>query len=170
MYSVLFCASAAGHYLPPLVVFAAEHVYDKWMENGPKDALYTCTPRGYMQGLNFESWFLKVFVEYVKNYEKPVVVIYDGHGSHITYVTMAAARDNNIIVVCLPAHTSHAMQPLDVAVFKSVKVTWKQILKAFYHNTSNNKKVDKSKFASLLSKLWPTLNPAHITNGFKESI
>ena len=90
MYTVLFCASAAGHYLPPLVVFAAEHLYDKWMENGPKDALYTCTPRGYLQGLNFESWFIKVFVEYVKNYQKPAVVVYDGHGSHKTlHVTIA---------------------------------------------------------------------------------
>ena len=31
------------------------------------------------------------------------------------------SRENNIILFCLPPHTIHASQPLDVAVFKSLK-------------------------------------------------
>lgn len=168
-YSVLFCASATGVYLPPLVVFSSEHVYDKWTENGPRGAVYTCTPKGYMQDVNFESWFVKCFVEFVKDYPKPVVIVYDGHGSHITYDTMEIANKNKIIVVCLPAHTSHAMQPLDVAVFKSVKVKWRAILERFFALSHGRIAVDKCNFSHLLAQLWPQLEPKHMINGFRAS-
>ncbi len=168
-YTVLFCASASGVYLPPLIVFASEHVYDKWTKNGPPGAVYTCSPKGYMQDVNFENWFVKVFVEFVKNYKKPVVMVYDGHGSHITYDTMEIANKNQIIVVCLPPHTSHAMQPLDVAVFRSVKAKWKDILDGFYKRNNYKKTVDKESFGSLVAELWPNLQASHIINGFKDS-
>ena len=168
-YTVLFCGSASGVYLPPLVVFAAEHVYESWMENGPPGTRFACSPKGYMLDVNFESWFIKVFVEHVKNYDKPVVIVYDGHNSHITYDTMKIANDNQIIVVCLPAHTSHAMQPLDVAVFKAVKVQWKKILFDYFQEFRARRAVDKSKFGFLLGKLWPKLNPIHMINGFQAS-
>ncbi|MCP3667741.1 MAG: hypothetical protein GY696_35490, partial [Gammaproteobacteria bacterium] len=143
--------------LPPLIVFSSEHDYDKWTENGPRGAVYTCTPKGYMQDVNFESWFVKVFVEFVKDYPNPVVIIYDGHGSHFTYV------------VGLPAHTSHAMQPLDMAVFKAVKVNWREILERFFALSHGKVAVDKCNFSHLLAQLWPTLEPNHIINGFRAS-
>ena len=31
------------------------------------------------------------------------------------------ARENNVHLLCLPAHTTHILQPLDVGVFKSFK-------------------------------------------------
>jgi hypothetical protein len=31
------------------------------------------------------------------------------------------ARENGVVLFCLPPHTTHALQPLDVSVFKSLK-------------------------------------------------
>ena len=47
----------------------------------------------------------------------PILLIYDGHGSHTTLDWITLARANNIILYCLPPHTTHWLQPLDVGCF-----------------------------------------------------
>jgi hypothetical protein len=45
------------------------------------------------------------------------LLIFDGHGSHLTEEIHALALENNIHLLCLPAHTTHKLQPLDVGIF-----------------------------------------------------
>jgi len=35
--SVMFCGDAAGHFLPPMVVYKAKNVYENWMRSRPQD-------------------------------------------------------------------------------------------------------------------------------------
>ena len=165
-YSVLFCVSATGLYLPPFTVYKSKHLYDSWTVGGPEGSAYGCTESGWMMDNIFESWFLKVFIKQVETYQKPVLLTYDGHNSHLTYNTVRAAMDHGIIIVCLPPNTSHALQPLDVGVFRSVKSKWKKILDTWY-TESRLKALDKTVFPSLLSSLWPKLDPQHAVNGFR---
>ncbi|KAF0311201.1 Jerky -like [Amphibalanus amphitrite] len=170
-YSVLFCVNATGSYFPPFVVYKAKREpFDSWMRGGPPGTAYGTTPSGWMEGNIFESWFQTIFVpEITKKHDgQPTVLVYDGHGSHMTYRTAALAKDNNITVVCLPPHTSHAIQPLDVAVFKPVKVAWAQILKR-WQRESRLVAVDKSVFPTLISQLWKELDPVHAVAGFRGS-
>ena len=37
----------------------------------------------------------------------PILLIYDGHGSHTTLDWVTLARSNNIILFCVPPHTTH---------------------------------------------------------------
>lgn len=39
-YTVTFCANAAGHILPPYILFAAKNLYDAWCVGGPTGAYY----------------------------------------------------------------------------------------------------------------------------------
>ena len=87
------------------------------MTTGPKAAQKV----PFMHDRNFEKWFINIFVPHVKPLPKPVILTFDGHGSHMTYPTVKAVMDNGILLVCLPANTSHALQPLDVGVFKPLK-------------------------------------------------
>ena len=50
------------------------------------------------------------------------LLLMDGHGSHITPEVIKLATENNVILFTFAAHTSHACQPLDVSVYKSLKV------------------------------------------------
>ena len=50
-----------------------------------------------------------------------LLLVLDGHGSHITIDVIEFARSNNVHLLCLPSHTSHILQPLDIGVFKSLK-------------------------------------------------
>jgi hypothetical protein len=53
--------------------------------------------------------------------EKRRLLILDGHGSHLTARFIAFCLDAHIDLVCLPPHTSHILQPLDVSLFGPLK-------------------------------------------------
>lgn len=128
-YSVLFVASASGERYPPCVIFKGRgDLQSTWAQGGPPGALYGVTESGWMQDYIFEKWLI-AFANQVKHLEKPVLVIFDGHGSHLTYNVTCVARANEIILLCLPPNTSHALQPLDVGVFAPMKSARKDILK-----------------------------------------
>jgi hypothetical protein len=158
MYTVLFCGSADGTYLPPMTVYKGSNHWAEWEIGGPEGACYGVSPKGWMLEINLEKWFTTVFVKFVKNYVKPVLLVYYGHNSHLTFKTCKAAVDSNIILVCLPPNTSHTMQPFDVAVFKSVKTKYSQ-------GSCKNETV----FICLLKKLLDKLEPMHLVNGFRAS-
>ena len=46
MYSVMFCVSATGNYLPPIVVYKGLHIYNTWTSSGPSGCAYDTTPSG----------------------------------------------------------------------------------------------------------------------------
>ena len=101
-----------------------------------------------------ENWFVEHFLLFINaDNQKPVLVMYDGHGSHLTFKTVETAMENNIRIVCLPPNCSHALQLLDVAVFKPLKIEWKKILKHFTRE-SRLPNFDKSTFPGLLKQLY----------------
>lgn len=66
------------------------------------------------------EWFAKTFIPQANARNtsgKPILLIYDGHGSHDTAKLVELAVQHNIILFCLPPHTTHKLQPLDVGVF-----------------------------------------------------
>ena len=52
---------------------------------------------------------------------QPVLLIMDGHSSHVSIDVIQLARDTGIHLLCVPTHTTHILQPLDIGVFKSFK-------------------------------------------------
>jgi hypothetical protein len=55
------------------------------------------------------------------------LLIVDRHNSHITIDVVRKARDVGVDMLTLHFHTSHALQPLDVAVFKPFKTVFRAI-------------------------------------------
>ena len=117
----LLCgASAAGIALPPMIIFAKSFPGGAYKFNGPDDALYAKSDSGWIDSELFMVWMKKIFLRYCGS-QRPVLLFVDGHASHITIEVIDFARENQIILFCLPPHTTHALQPLDVSVFKSLK-------------------------------------------------
>lgn len=56
--------------------------------------------------------------------ERPVLLIYDGHTTHISTKLIRVAQQNQVTIMKLPPHTTHLLQPLDVAGFKILKTKW----------------------------------------------
>ena len=152
MYTVQVCCSAVGEYLPMYVVYKGKHLYNTWCSGGPENVLFTCSDSGWMEGEQFIEWFTKVFVAGTSCLDGAKLLIFDGHSSHISPQVVELAVQNNIELLCLPAHTSSILQPLDVGVFKAVKSAWRKCLRTYY-DESRYSNVDKRAFPGLLKRL-----------------
>ena len=73
----------------------------------------------------------------------------------MTYGTVKLAIENEIIIIYLPPHTSHALQPLDVGVFKGLRA-WKRILLRFSSETGMTT-VDIGFFSNTFKTIVTTL-------------
>ena len=105
MYTIQVCCSAVGHYLPLYVVYKGKHLYQTWCNGGPEDARYNSSPSGWMEGAQFVEWFEKIYQEQIIWKDQNFLFLMDIIlTSQTTVVNMAV--DNNIELLCLPAHTS----------------------------------------------------------------
>src|SRR5450432_3938234 len=53
------------------------------------------------------------------------LLLMDGHASHITTGAIKFCIASKIIVLCLPSHTTHLLQPLDVGPFRPLAMAYK---------------------------------------------
>ena len=86
------------------------------------------SPKGWMDQELGELWMMKDFepATAVRNTTQcHRLLILNGHNSHCTYRFCKFAADHKIIVICLPSHTMHALQPCDIACFGPLASTWK---------------------------------------------
>ncbi len=70
------------------------------------------------------------------------LLILDGHGNHFTLEAIEHAKKFGLDMITLPLHTSHALQPLNVACFKPFKTTLKKVKDAIM-SRSNHMELDK---------------------------
>ncbi|MES9905044.1 MAG: helix-turn-helix domain-containing protein [Sedimenticola sp.] len=114
------CAmSASGNYVPPMLIFPRVRMKSELMKGAPADAVGKCSPSGYIDSQLFLE-YLQHFVGHVKcSKDRTVLLILDGHKSHTNNLeAINYARDNGVVLLSLPPHTTNKLQPLDVALFK----------------------------------------------------
>jgi hypothetical protein len=76
----------------------------------------------------FINWSQTQFVPRIANlrtklnYSGPVILLIDGHASHITPRVVAFSGSAQIVLIRLVAHSSHISQPLDLCVFGLFKM------------------------------------------------
>ncbi|XP_072930580.1 uncharacterized protein [Epargyreus clarus] len=167
--TVLTTVNAAGEKLDPLIVYKGKYLYQQWMvENVGYDfqLTYASSKRGWMESEIFFNYMLNVVIPNLGD-DRPVLLLYDGHVSHVDDKVVELAVKHNITILKLPPHTSHLLQPLDLAVFKSFKNTWdKNLVKWQRQNVGI--KLRKQYFAKMFADAWQQVKPEVIKNGFKK--
>jgi hypothetical protein len=53
-----------------------------------------------------------------------LLLLYDGSATHLGCEPVEWAQENNILLMVLPPHSSHLLQPLDVAIFGPMKKSY----------------------------------------------
>jgi hypothetical protein len=82
--SVMFCGSAAGKMMPPMVVYKAKHMYDAWKQYGPKDAAYGSSESGWFGSPTFEMWFFDVALPILRKLDGKKLLLGDNLASQIS--------------------------------------------------------------------------------------
>lgn len=129
--SFIECISAAGQNLYPLVIFKGKSVQQQWFETTLdefKGWQFTATENGWTTDDTALEWLQKVFIPQTvpRDPSEARLLVLDGHGSHETTEFMWECFLHNIQLVFLPPHTSHVLQPLDLAVFSSLKTSYRK--------------------------------------------
>lgn len=111
--------------MPPLVIFESNKFWSTWIGDEAqgmiKGTFFGVLPTGCMTSTVFHEWFVH-FTKTLK--ERPVLLLFDGHLSHLDIKTIEEAQSNNITILKFPPHTTDLLQPLDRAVFGRFKTAW----------------------------------------------
>jgi hypothetical protein len=99
-----------------------------------------------------------VFLEWLQHFQKhrtsgKCLLILDGHMSHCSLKALHYCRQHHIEMLCLPPHTTHALQPLDRTVYKPLNSYYHQEATAYMHNHPQAS-INKSNFERLFSAAW----------------
>ncbi|KAL5895128.1 hypothetical protein ACKVWC_011542 [Pyricularia oryzae] len=94
------------------------------------------------------------------------MLVLDGHASHQSPEFESYCKDHNIIPLCLPAHSSHLTQPLDVGVFSALKRAYGQEINDFIRaHITNIGKVDF--FLAFAAAYKKSITKENIAGGFR---
>ncbi|XP_063217110.1 uncharacterized protein LOC134527951 [Bacillus rossius redtenbacheri] len=119
--TVCMAMSASGSYIPPMFVFPRVRMSPTLKKGGPEGAIYDCSKNGWINEDLFIKW-LEHFEAHAKpTKEDPVLLITDNHNSHKTLNAFNFCRDHGIVMITIPPHTSHRLQPLDLTFFGPLK-------------------------------------------------
>ncbi|XP_021345515.1 uncharacterized protein LOC110445301 [Mizuhopecten yessoensis] len=166
--TILACANASGHLLPPMHVFPGERSFNPLHDAVPNSILGR-TKSGWMDTEVFFMWLANHFVTAIPDLARPVVLLVDSHSTHIDLQTTRFCRENKIILYCLPAYASHIIQPLDVSFFGPLKLNWRKACKS-YKDNNPGLTITKMFFAKVFHEAWVAYNKAEtMMNGFRQS-
>ena len=148
------CTSAAGHYVPPMIIFKRQRMHPALAIGAPPGSLVECSESGYINSALFVKW-LKHFIEHVKpTGDKKVLILLDGHSTHSKNLeAIKLARENGVLLLQLPGHTTHRLQPLDVAVFKPFQTFYDGAICKWLRNHPGEK-VTQFAVAQLLAEAY----------------
>lgn len=122
--TAIVCISGEGVALPPFLVLQGRVYLQSWYtETGlPGDWAIKTSTNGWTDNNTALEW-LKHFDQYTRSRTKGKyrMLVLDGHKSHESAEFQEYCRSHDIIPICLPPHSSHLTQPLDIACFAPLK-------------------------------------------------
>ena len=119
--TVVCAMNATGTYIPPMFIFPRKRMVNTLMRGSPHGSEGHASPSGWIDSKLFMQW-LKHFKRHANpSTECKALLILDNHSSHISLFAVNFARQNGIIMLSIPPHTSHHLQPLDKTFFGPLK-------------------------------------------------
>ncbi|CAG2194274.1 unnamed protein product [Mytilus edulis] len=168
--TIIAAGNAIGTQIPPFLVFAGQRMRQELIQGCTPGTTGDVSPTGWSNTDIFQSYLQTHFINYVQGLsdKQPILVIYDGHLSHVSLSVIDWAKTNNIILLVLPAHTSHLLQPLDVGCFGPLSKIYNHSCHKFMRE--NHCKISRYNVGELCTNAYVKgLSPDNLKSSFKRS-
>jgi hypothetical protein len=122
--TIIQAINAEGRAIQPFIIGAGQYHLANWYResNLPGDWAIARSQNGWTDN--------EVGLEWLKHFDRSTgersnsryrLLILDGHESHHSVDFERYCKENKIITLCMPPHSSHLLQPLDVGCFFVLK-------------------------------------------------
>jgi hypothetical protein len=144
--------NASGWAVPPTIIFEDNaHQSTRYHTTEiPDDWVIGVSGNGWTTDSLGYKWLVDVFDKHTRDsvVGKHRLLLLDGHKSHFTVEFDQYCRDNSIIYLCYPPHSTDRLQPLDVGLFSPLKGTYNRLVQEMAGLGINH--IDKPDFLRLL--------------------
>ena len=170
LVTVVVCMNVTGTFIPPLFIFPRKRMKAELMDGSPPGSICVCHPSGWMQMDIFGQWFDHFLTVSGASKLNPVLLLLDGHSTHVRNLSVInKARDNGVVIICLPPHCSHKMQPLDVSFMKPLSTYYNTEVTKWLRNHPG-RTVSVFQLAQLLTPAFQKAATAQTAaNGFRKT-
>lgn len=168
--TIVCSVSAAGLYVPPMIIFKRKRFTAELGNGAPPGSKVEISESGYISSELFVKW-LQHFVHAVHpTKENKVLLLLDGHTTHCKNLeALLLARENGVIMLQLPGHTTHRLQPLDRSFFKPLEAFYTQALEKWLR-CNVGRTVTQYQVAELLGEAYGrAATVENAINGFRAS-
>jgi len=166
--TIIECIRTDRWSLPAMVIFKGKQHPTTWYSSQlPPDWAIGVSENGWTTDILGLTWLTDIFEKHTKDriVGKYRLLIFDGHGSHSTPEFDLFCTEHSIITLCIPPHSSHLLQPLDVGCFAAVKRSYGRQIELRMRAGLNH--IDKPDFLQAYYETQKeTLILGHIQSGF----
>lgn len=170
--TVIGCANATGNSVPPFFIFKGKRYNPDLMKGATPGAHAVMSDSGWSNADIFQEYLKTQFIPNVRGGcadDQKILLICDGHTSHVSKSVIEWANSKNVILFILPAHTSHLLQPLDVSIFSPFK-TYYYSECATYMRNKIGQTVTRYQMCQLACTAYmKAMTPQNIVAGFRKT-
>ena len=109
-----------GWVLPPCIIFKGSVHIEGWYQESklPPNWRIEVSPNGWTSDEIGLRWLQKVFIPETNDRMTGSyrLLVLDGHGSHLTPEFDKVCSENNIILICMPPHSSNYCHAAQIVV------------------------------------------------------
>lgn len=159
--SLLACICADGTALPPGLIYQGDSgdMQDTWLEDfdhSSDKAYFATSSKGWTCEDLGMSWLEIIFDRHTKKkagYSYRLLLV-DGHSSHVNLRFINYCDQNRILLVILPPHSTHRLQPLDVGIFSPLANAYSKEIDQLIQSSCGFTRVTKRSFWRLFQAAW----------------
>ena len=116
--------NAEGNALPPLFIFTRAKYHNHFIRGSPPGSIGQTTRSGWINE-DVVVKYLQHIIRHTRcSLERKILLILDNHELHTSLQAIDLAKSNGIVMVTIPPHASHQLQPLDRTVYGPFKAAY----------------------------------------------